>query len=94
VSERNCEAGAHPHRLPETGHSNLLVIQTLDGENAGDDGAVVSKDTVHRVWQEAGLKPHRLERYMASDDPEFETKAADIFGLYLRAAARGRVLRR
>jgi transposase len=44
----------------------------------------VSKDAVHRVWQEAGLKPHRLERYMASDDPEFEAKAADILGLYLR----------
>src|SRR5438128_7682889 len=43
----------------------------------------VSKDAVHRVWQEAGLKPHRLERYMASDDPEFEAKAADILGLYL-----------
>jgi transposase len=43
----------------------------------------VSKDTVHRVWQEAGLKPHRLERYMASNDPDFETKAADIIGLYL-----------
>ena len=44
----------------------------------------VSKDAVHRVWKEAGLKPHRLERYMASDDPEFERKAADIIGLYLR----------
>ena len=44
----------------------------------------VSKDAVHRVWKEAGLKPHRLERYLASDDPEFETKAADILGLYLR----------
>lgn len=43
----------------------------------------VSKDAVHRVWKEAGLKPHRLERYMASDDPDFETKAADIIGLYL-----------
>lgn len=43
----------------------------------------VSKDAVHRVWQEAGLKPHRLERYMASNDPDFETKAADIIGLYL-----------
>jgi hypothetical protein len=39
---------------------------------------------VHRVWKEAGLKPHRLERYLASDDPEFESKAADIIGLYLR----------
>jgi transposase len=43
----------------------------------------LSKDAVHRVWQEAGLKPHRVERYMASDDPDFETKAADIIGLYL-----------
>ena len=44
----------------------------------------VSKDAVHRVWKEAGLKPHRLERYMASDDPDFERKAAEIIGLYLR----------
>ncbi|MGH8415455.1 MAG: IS630 family transposase [Gammaproteobacteria bacterium] len=43
----------------------------------------IGKDAVHRVWQEAGLKPHRMERYMASDDPDFETKAADIIGLYL-----------
>lgn len=43
----------------------------------------VSKSMVHRVWQEAGLKPHRLERYMASNDPDFERKAADIIGLYL-----------
>ena len=43
----------------------------------------ISKDAVHRIWQKAGVKPHRLERYMASDDPDFETKAADIIGLYL-----------
>ena len=43
----------------------------------------VSKYAVHRTWKEAGLKPHRLERYMASDDPDFESKAADIIGLYL-----------
>jgi transposase len=43
----------------------------------------ISKDAVHRIWRQAGIKPHRLERYMASDDPDFETKAADILGLYL-----------
>jgi transposase len=43
----------------------------------------VSKDAVQRIWHKAGLKPHRLERYMASDDPDFERKAADIIGLYL-----------
>jgi len=36
-----------------------------------------------KIWKHSGLKPHRLERYMASDDPEFESKDADIFGLYL-----------
>jgi transposase len=43
----------------------------------------ISKYAVHRSWKEAGLKPHRLERYMTSDDPDFECKAADIIGLYL-----------
>jgi len=44
----------------------------------------ISHMMVARVWQRAGLKPHRLERYMASDDPDFETKAADIIGLYVK----------
>jgi transposase len=43
----------------------------------------ISHMTVQRVWQRAGLKPHRLERYVASPDPDFERKAADIIGLYL-----------
>src|SRR5450631_61772 len=38
---------------------------------------------VARVWRQFGLKPHRLERYMASDDPDFERKAADVIGLYV-----------
>jgi transposase len=38
---------------------------------------------VARVWRRAGLKPHRLDRYMVSDDPDFETKAADVIGLYV-----------
>lgn len=38
---------------------------------------------VARVWMRAGLKPDRMQRYMASDDPEFEKKAADIIGLHL-----------
>ena len=39
--------------------------------------------TVHRVWQRAGLSPHRLERYVGSPDPDFEQKATDVLGLYL-----------
>ena len=47
--------------------------------------------TIARVWKRAGLKPHRLERYMASPDPMFETKAADIIGLYLDPPAHAAV---
>lgn len=38
---------------------------------------------VARVWARAGLKPGRIERYMASNDPDFESKAADVIGLYV-----------
>ena len=51
----------------------------------------VSHMMVARVWAEHGLQPHRLEHYLASDDPDFETKAADIIGLYLDPPARAAV---
>jgi transposase len=43
----------------------------------------LSKSTVQRIWATARVKPHRLERYMASNDPDFEAKAADIIALYM-----------
>jgi transposase len=44
----------------------------------------VSHSRVARVWARAGIQPHRMRRYMASTDPEFEEKAADVIGLYLK----------
>jgi transposase len=46
---------------------------------------------VARVWDKHGLKPQRLDRYMATDDPDFEQKAADIIGLYLNPPAHAAV---
>jgi transposase len=43
----------------------------------------LSPTTVHRIWSRTRLKPHRLDRYMASNDPAFEEKAADIIALYM-----------
>ena len=43
----------------------------------------ITHTMVATVWQRAGLKPHRLDRYTRSTDPEFETKAADVIGLYV-----------
>jgi len=38
---------------------------------------------VARAWRRARLKPHRVDHYILSDDPDFESKAADIIGLYM-----------
>jgi transposase len=38
---------------------------------------------VARTWHKHGIQPHRMERYMASNDPDFERKAADVLGLYV-----------
>ena len=46
---------------------------------------------VARVWTRYGLQPHRLRHHMVSDDPNFETKAADIIGLYLHPPAHAAV---
>jgi transposase len=51
----------------------------------------VSHMMVARVWAKHAIKPHRLERYMASDDPDFEAKAADVIGLYLNPPAHAAV---
>src|SRR6266576_1572301 len=51
----------------------------------------VSHMMVARVWRKHGLQPHRIERYMASNDPDFEKKAADIIGLYLNPPAHAAV---
>ena len=39
---------------------------------------------VARVWKRARLQPQRIERYMMSKDPDFEQKAADVIGLYVK----------
>ena len=51
----------------------------------------ISHMMVARIWAKHGLKPHRLERYMSSNDPQFEAKAADVIGLYLNPPAHAAV---
>jgi transposase len=51
----------------------------------------VSFMTVQRIWRKHGVRPHRLERHMVSNDPDFETKAADVIGLYLNPPAHAAV---
>ena len=59
---------------------------------AGELGGV-SHMTVARVWAKHRLRPHRLERYMASNDPQFEAKAADNWAVPQSAPTCSGVLR-
>jgi len=48
--------------------------------------------TVHAIWRKYGLQPHRVEHFKFSTDPEFDSKLADIAGLYLDPPERALVL--
>ena len=94
----------HPGKRPAPGAAKLRArILAWTKQRRPADGSThwttrklasalgTSHMMVARVWAEHGLQPHRLEHYMLSDDPEFETKAADIIGLYLNPPARAAV---
>ncbi len=52
----------------------------------------VSASTVGRVWHEGQLKPHRVETFKYSRDPELVAKVTDVVGLYLAPPERAIVL--
>ena len=43
----------------------------------------VSISTVQRIWHAFGLRPHRLETFKLSTDPDFVAKVRDVVGLYV-----------
>ena len=43
----------------------------------------MSPSTVHRLFRERGLQPHRTETFKSSTDPALEAKVRDVVGLYL-----------
>jgi transposase len=43
----------------------------------------VSQSTVSRIWRAFGLKPHLVDEFKLSPDPQFIDKVRDIVGLYL-----------
>lgn len=43
----------------------------------------LSRDAVQRIWRAFGLKPHRMETFSLSRDPQFIEKVRDVVGLYM-----------
>lgn len=43
----------------------------------------MSKNTIHRIWQDHQLKPHLTKSFKLSRDPRFLEKLTDVVGVYL-----------
>jgi transposase len=54
--------------------------------------AGISEASVRRIWHAHGLKPHRVETFKLSNDPQFAEKLEDIVGLYLNPPEHAMVL--
>ena len=54
--------------------------------------AGTSHMTVHRVWRQHKLAPHRVETFKFSNDPQLVPKVIDVVGLYLNPPQHALVL--
>lgn len=43
----------------------------------------MSQTAISQIWRTFGLKPHRVEEFKVSPDPQFIDKVRDVVGLYL-----------
>ncbi|WP_431683799.1 IS630 family transposase [Kitasatospora sp. KL5] len=69
-----------------------VIVRTLESAPPGAthwstrsmaESAGLSQSTVSRIWRTFGLKPHLVDTFKLSTDPQFIDKVRDIVGLYL-----------
>ena len=82
VVQRVVEATLHT-TPPQATHWSVRRMAKAQGQ---------SRMTVHRIWQQHRLQPHRLESFKLSRDPFFVEKLRDIVGLYLNPPDKALVL--
>jgi transposase len=80
----------------------VLVTRTLTEKGRGQDthwstrsmaaGAGLSQSPVSRIWRAFGLKPHLVETWKLSTDPEFIAKVRDVVGLCMSPPGHALVL--
>ena len=76
-----------------------VIVTTL--ETVPDDGSThwstrslaakagLNQTAVSRIWRTFGLKPHRIEDFKLSTDPQFIDKVRDVVGLYVSGGGAG-----
>lgn len=70
-------------RPPDATHWSVRTMAAAVG---------VSRATVHRVWKDHQLQPHRVKSFKVSNDPDFVAKVHDVVGLYLNPPEHALVL--
>jgi len=70
-----------------------VITRTLEEKPRGGDthwssrsmarASGLSQSTVSRMWRAFGLKPHLVETWKLSTDPQFVEKVRDVVGVYL-----------
>ena len=82
-------------------HIEQLVVATLERQPADAthwsrasmaNQSGLSKSTVGRIWKAFGLKPHLVDTFKISNDPQFIDKVRDVVGLYLDPPEKALVL--
>ena len=92
-----------PSRVPPLSEDVKLAVLTKTASETPPDAthwsrasmakAVgISPSSVGRIWRAAGLKPHRVDTFKVSNDPEFEERVTDIVGLYMNPPTKAMVL--
>nr|WP_245713140.1 IS630 family transposase [Nocardia rhamnosiphila] len=79
-----------------------VIVKTLEQTPAGGDthwstrgmakAAGLSQSSISRIWRAFGLKPHLVDTWKLSTDPQFVDKVRDVVGLYLDPPAAALVL--
>jgi transposase len=54
--------------------------------------AGISVSSVQRIWRAHGLRPHRIQQFKLSNDPQFVERLRDVAGLYVDPPAHAIVL--
>lgn len=69
-----------------------VITKTLEGKPDSDthwstrsmaEAAGMSQSAISRIWRAFGLKPHAVESWKLSTDPQFVDKVRDVVGLYM-----------
>jgi len=79
-----------------------VIVKTLEEKPASGDthwstrsmarSLGMSQTSISRIWRAFGLKPHLVDTWKLSTDPQFIEKVRDIVGLYLAPPEKALVL--